>query len=211
RGNRKSFEKAFAGIVKTLSLSGRKPGISVFCTITEWNIGHLAQFAEIFRHIPLQHLGFMHTNFTPQYVADAHNQLYGNLYPATDSSMEGISIESMNLNQLLEDIRQIKKMGLSFPVSFSPELDTRASLEIFYRQPEKLIGKTCNNAFQTIMVKSDGSVIPAHGRCYNITAGNMYQQSLKEIWNSTVLARFRKTLMEAGGLLPACSRCCSAF
>ena len=61
------------------------------------------------------------------------------------------------------------------------------------------------------MIKSDGSVIPAHGRCYNLNLGNIYSESLKEIWRSTVLNNFRDNLINNGGQLPACSRCCSAF
>ncbi len=61
------------------------------------------------------------------------------------------------------------------------------------------------------MIKSDGRVNPAHGRCYELTVGNISKESLPEIWNSSELARFRRTLNRAGGLLPACSRCCSAF
>jgi len=54
-------------------------------------------------------------------------------------------------------------------------------------------------------------VIPAHGRCYNIELGNIYRQSLKEIWQSNALKKIRKDLKNDGGLFPACSRCCSAF
>ena len=61
------------------------------------------------------------------------------------------------------------------------------------------------------MIKSDGSVIPAHGRCYNITLGNLYENSIKEIWNSKTLNKLRLDLKKAGGLFPACSRCCSSF
>ena len=87
----------------------------------------------------------------------------------------------------------------------------RELLDKFYLRPEQLFGKRCNDAFSTIMIKSDGSVIPAHGRCFNLTVGNMYENDLKTIWNSAALGRFRSELNKAGGLLPACSRCCSAF
>ena len=71
--------------------------------------------------------------------------------------------------------------------------------------------KKCLDVFSNIMIGSDGSVIPAHGRCYNLTVGNLYNEPLKDVWNSATLGRFREDLNKAGGLLPACSRCCSAF
>jgi radical SAM protein with 4Fe4S-binding SPASM domain len=83
--------------------------------------------------------------------------------------------------------------------------------DVFYHHPEQLIGNSCNDIYRNIMIKSDGSVIPAHGRCYNLQLGNIYEESLKEIWHSKVLSTFRKDLENAGGLMPACSRCCSAF
>ncbi len=211
RGHRRSFEKALAGIEAILSLPEPRPKVSVFCTITEWNGGHLSELGEIFRNFPLTQLGFMHTNFTPEEVAEAHNRLYGDRYPATPSNMQEIHPERMDLDILLEDIHRIRKMALPFPVTFSPELTTREALEIFYRQPERIIGRVCNDAFRTLMIKSSGAVIPAHGRCYNLEVGNIYRSTLKAIWNAPALAAFRQTLIDAGGLLPACARCCSAF
>ncbi|MCB0646426.1 MAG: SPASM domain-containing protein [Saprospiraceae bacterium] len=41
--------------------------------------------------------------------------------------------------------------------------------------------------------------------------GTLYDQSLKEIWNSQVFSKFRLEISDAGGFFPACSRCCSAF
>lgn len=211
RGNRRSFQKAIAGMEKVFSLSGKQPAVSIFCTITEWNVGHLAEFVDFFQEYPIKQIGFMHTNFTPDDVVNFHNSKYGEYYPATLSNMEEISLEEMNLENLHTEIRQIKSKTYPFPVSFSPDLESIDDLSVFYHQPERIIGNICNDAFRTIMVKSDGSVIPAHGRCYNLTIGDIHKESLKDIWNSSVIAKFRKTLMDAGGLLPACSRCCSAF
>lgn len=210
RGNWRSFQKAVEGIEELLNYNPR-PEISVFSVITEWNIGHLKRFADFFKKYPLKQLGFMHLNFTSKETADFHNGLFGNLYPATLSNTEEININEINLTTLLEEIIEIKKEEYPFNVTFSPEITDINRLKIFYNEPGKFVGTICRDVFRNIMIKSDGSVIPAHGRCYNLTIGNIYNQSLKEIWNSNVFARFRKKLIDAGGLFPACSRCCSAF
>jgi radical SAM protein with 4Fe4S-binding SPASM domain len=210
RGHKSSFQKAIEGIDELLKHSPR-PNISIFCVITEWNIGHLKEFADYFKKFPLKQLGFMHTNFTPDFIVVNHNKIYGDKYPATISNTEQIEISKMNLKILLDEITEIKKTEYSFNVTFSPEIKSENELDIFYNHPEKLIGKICNDVYRNIMIKSDGSVIPSHGRCYNLNIGNVYNNSLKEIWNSKVVSEFRKDLMNAGGLLPACSRCCSAF
>lgn len=211
RGNRQSFEWAMEGMEAVWAQRGQKPGISVFCTITEWNIGRLEEFLRILEGKPVKTVGFMHTNYTPDSLAAAHNGRFGSTFPATASNMEGIDLNKMNLEVLWKEIQAILKKDWGFPVVFSPTVATFEKLKSFYHEPEKKIGRVCNDAFRNVMIKSDGTVIPAHGRCYDVVAGNLYELDLPEIWNSEPLARFRRALMKEGGLLPACSRCCSAF
>lgn len=211
RGNKNSFEWAVEGMEAIWAQNGAKPTVSIFCTITEWNIGRLVEFMRIFKGKPLKMAGFMHTNYTPQSLADTHNLRFGDNYPATASNMEGIDLSKMDLDLLWREVQEISRTDWGFPVSFSPNVKSREALQVFYHEPEKRIGKICNDAFRTIMIKSDGSVIPAHGRCYDVVAGNLYESDLKSIWNAAALSKFRKTLMEDGGLLPGCARCCSAF
>ena len=113
--------------------------------------------------------------------------------------------------EVLVEIQEIKKSDYPFKVTFSPEINSRAQLDVFYHKPEKKYGNKCYDAFNMVMIKSNGDVIPAHGRCYNLKIGNLYDNDLRTIWNSPVISKFRKDLNVSGGLLPACSRCCSAF
>ena len=210
RGHKKSFQKAVEGIESIFSLD-ENASISVFCVITEWNIGYLKEFLDFFKSYPLKKVGFMHTNFTPNEVANYHNSIWSSLYPATPSNIDEINIENYDLELLLQEIQQIKNENYRFPVSFSPEITTAQKLREFYLEPEKLVGKRCDDVYSNIMIKSDGSVIPAHGRCYNLTIGNMYKGSLETIWKSSVLKKLRSDLNKSGGLFPGCSRCCSGI
>lgn len=209
RGNSKSFQKAVEGIQKIMA-NKKRPEVSVFSVITEWNYKELKAFTDYFAGTSLKQIGFMHPNFTPEYIAAEHNLHYA-AYPATASNMDEINLASISLDELSEQISQVKSKPYSFSVSFSPDLSSAHELERFYLHPEQKIGKVCNDAFRNIMIKSNGDVIPAHGRCYDLVFGNIHQQDLHEIWNSKVAAQFRKTLLQAGGLFTACSRCCSAF
>jgi Fe-coproporphyrin III synthase len=195
RGNQKSFQKAIEGIEKLLSFKTR-PDISVFFVVTEWNITNMKAFVDYFKKYPLKKLGFMHTNYTPLHIAEKHNLVYGDTYHSTLSNTTEIDLDKMDMNALFEQIQEIRSDTYPFPVHFSPNIQSREQLTTFYTQPEIFVGKKCNDVSRT--------------RCYNLKIGNIYEQPLHEIWNGTVIAQLRKDLNRAGGLFPACSRCCSA-
>ena len=210
RGKRGSFRRAIDGI-EALLREKRRPRISVFCVITEWNTSHLKRFADFFMTYPLEQLGFMHPNFTPDHVAGSHNERYGERYPATASNVQEADPGKTDLTVLWKEIQNIRQSNAAFPITFSPDVRNMEQLELYYRRPDRLFGRRCVDVNRNMMVKSDGSVIPAHGRCYNYPIGNVYESDLSAIWNSPGIRRFRSDLNKAGGLFPACSRCCSAF
>ena len=210
RRHPRGFERAFAGL-DALARIAHGPRCAVFCVITEWNVGRLVEFAGLFRHMPLRKLGFMHALFTPQALADAHNVTYGTRYPATASNLGAHDATRIDFDRLAAELSDLREAAFEYPIVFSPDLRTPAELRRFYLEPAVPMGQRCGDVDRTLMIKSDGSTVPAHGRCYNLDAGNVCEQSLDAIWRGTVLEQFRDDLRAAGGLLPACSRCCSAF
>jgi len=210
RGNKNSFQRAIEGIKYIKSLSGA-PEVSVYCVITEWNHKELKSFADFFADLPIKHLGFLHQNFITPQMADNHNAVYGHLYHATHSNIEQTDFSKINMDYLHSEILKINNSQYPFTLGFSPEIDDLEKLKVFYLNPEYKLGATCNDVFTSIMVKTDGTIIPSHGRCYNVPMGNIYENTLEEIWNGASYSDFRKDLMKAGGQFPACHRCCSAF
>lgn len=210
RGNTKSFEKAVEGIELLKSYPG-SPHITLIYALTEWNIDCMIPFLEFFKSYHIAKIGFMHTQFTENHIAEAHNSKYGEVYPATISNVQELDFSKMDLKKLLSNIQTIKKERYPFRVFFSPEITTAEALDTYYFHPETILGKHCHDVFSNMMIKSDGSVIPSHGRCYNLTVGNIYEDSLATIWNSQIFNKFRKDIMQAGGYFDACSRCCSGF
>ena len=211
RGHKSSFEKAIEGIEKIMSHKNNTLKVSVFCAITEWNIGYFEEFLSYFKKYPLQQIGFMHTVFNTDEQALEHNKLFGENYFATASNMQEINLKNYDLNRLHSEIQVIQNSSYPFPVQFQPRLNSLSDLENYYHHPEIKFGKKCMDVFNHLMIKSDGSVIPAHSRCYNVNAGNIYEQSIQEIWNSDAVIKLRKDLTHAGGLFPSCTRCCSGF
>lgn len=209
RGHKNSFQRAIEGI-ETLLAQPKRPKISIYCVITEWNVGHLKAFLDNFKNVPIHTIGFTHTCYTTDSMALLYNQVYGQYY-ATASNVSDTNIAATNINALHKEIELIKADSYPFKVVFSPEINNKEDLQKFYQQPETKFGSTCFDVYRTLMIKTDGTAIPAHGRCYNVTVGNIYEQSIKEVWNGKPLTDLRLNLKKAGGLFPACTRCCSAF
>ena len=208
RGHKSSFQRALEGI-EALKSKSNIP-VSVYCVITEWNIGYLEEFLNSLSGLPIKHVGFMHANFITKELAEEHNHRFGESFHATFSNVEEVSFDAYNLALLEKEIATITEKKYSFNTSVHPNISSSEELHTYYFEPKKKVGKNCFDVFNNIMIKSDGSVIPAHGRCFNVPVGNLYEQSLPQIWNSDKMAHLRKLLINEKGLLPACNRCCSA-
>lgn len=210
RGHKKSFQKAIEGIQK-LKANKNCPKIAVICAITQWNIGYLKELISKLLEVKVDEIGFMHTQFITNEMSNSHNEsIWGINYPIKDSNVDLIDFSQMDLDLLFEEIMSIKQSKYPCKVYFSPNISTKSILKKYYLEPEVKIGTNCNAVYTSIMIKSDGSVIPAHGRCYNLTIGNIYEEKLSSIWESSILKNLRKDLNTANGLLPGCNRCCSA-
>ena len=210
RGHKSSFQKALEGIEQLLSYPN-PPQISVYCVITEWNFTELFNFVQFFQKLPLKHIGFMHQNFITEDVAAHHNLKYGSWLHATHSNIEETDFTRIDLDELHRQIHKIQNAKFPISTSFSPDLHEIQQLKTYYEKPEIKIGRTCNDVFTNVMIKTDGTIIPSHGRCYNKTMGNIHAQSLPEIWNGNNYGQFRSEIVTSEGLFPACNRCCSAF
>lgn len=211
RGHKKSFQKAIEGI-EVLKSQENCPRISIICAITEWNVGHLKELIESLKHLNVDEFAFMHTQFNSVKSAELHNaSKWGEFYPSYDSNVDLINFDNMDFDTLHKEITEINSTDYPFNVYFSPEINDLSKLKMYYLESEKIIGGHCGAVYNSVMIKSDGSAIPAHGRCYNLTIGNVYQEELDTIWKSNTLRKLRGDLHEAGGLFQGCSRCCSAF
>ena len=205
-----SYARAVAGI-EALAARPGAPDISVYCTITELNVGALRPFLQEMSRLPLQRVGLLHNNFVTEGQAEAHNALHGGLLHATASNVFLTDPGRIDLDGLAEELQEIERTAWPFPVLIQPGLTSREALETYYRRPETPIGRACRDASRILMIDADGEAIPVHGRCFRFPIGNVREQSLASLWNHARLAELRRSLRRAGGLLPACSRCCSGF
>ena len=210
RGNEKSFQKAVAGIKKILAFSNHLE-VTIVMAITPWNTACIKALADYFRNIPIKAIGFMHTQFADEQSVQTHNNQWGHIYHATVSNITEMNPNDINFSELWNQLEKIKKTKYPFETFFSIDMKSENELRTYYQSPSTFFGKSCQAIFNGMMIKTDGNVIPAHGRCFNLPVGNINNEPLNKIWNSQVFSRLRKDVNKAGGLFPACTRCCSAF
>ena len=94
-----SFAKAIEGI-EALASFPDPPRIGVYCTISELNVGHLRQFLDCFRGLPLQEVGLLHNNFVTTAQAEAHNRDFDGDLHATSSNVFEVSPSRVDIGLL---------------------------------------------------------------------------------------------------------------
>lgn len=201
-----SYARATEGIA-TLRAQPNAPPVTVVCTITEWNVGHLAQMARGLAGLDIARLLIIHNQFVSEDIATAHNRAHPAL-EATASNVFESNIAAIDLEALSRDLDEVAGLSLPFPVQIQPDRIALDALREYYDAPEAYVGTGCTDPFRIAMVDADGEVIPAHGRCFRFPVGNIEDQPLSTLWNAAPMAALRRELVQAGGLLPACSRCC---
>lgn len=220
RGRKGSFARLYEGIEKLNAARTRrgtsKPFIRVSSTVTDLNFMHLRDFVEAMAPLRPDHITIGHLSFITPEMADAHNALYNGELSVSRSCIGDIDLKRIDPVVLASEIAAAREFAATqkppLSLAFHPELKSADELELYYHHPERYVGgRRCSDPFKMMMVKTDGTVIPAHSRCYNYPLGKVQDISLAQMWNNARYAAFRRVLYEAGGSLPACTRCCGVI
>jgi MoaA/NifB/PqqE/SkfB family radical SAM enzyme len=226
RGKAGTFAALYAGCERLNAARRARgaaaPRLRLSFTITDANYQHILDFIRQVEPLEPAAINISHLNFISDELATAHNAqvdghgLDGELR-VVRSNLGAIRPEAMPVEALWAELERVKAYARTrgprlAPLHFSPDAVGPEELATFYRDHGTFVGgRGCTDPWKLLMVKTDGTVIPAHGRCYNFPVGNVNEQRLTEIWNSPRFAGFRRTLLGAGGTLPACARCCGVI
>jgi len=209
RGVKDSFQKSAAGI-RALDdwkrqLGRDYPKIGINYALSNHNYHCLEPFMAAVHALPVDQITFSHMNYVTARTAEVHNARFGHLYPATVSSVSNADPTKVDVDVLWDQINLVKTR---YPerVVFGPDLD-RKGVEDFYYHPEVFVrGDRCYVPWRAAEIIANGDCI-VMTRCFQVSFGNIYEQSFKEIWNGPRYQEFRKNLITHGSY-PACSRCC---
>ena len=220
RGRKNSFARLYEGVQKLNAAKTRTgkhtPTIRISATVTDLNYTHLRALVEAVAPLRPDHINVGHLSFITPEMADGHNAIYDGEFGVARSCIGDIDLMSIDPVLLASEIAATKDFAARHDVplnlTFHPDLTTPEELTLYYHRPERYVGgRRCTDPFKMMMVKTDGTVIPAHSRCYNYALDKVQEQPLTQIWNNARYTAFRRVLYEAGGTLPACTRCCGVI
>jgi MoaA/NifB/PqqE/SkfB family radical SAM enzyme len=220
RGRKGSFARLYEGIVKVneakARLGKKTPFVRISATVNDLNYRHLHSLIAALAPLRPDHINVGHLSFITPEMAEAHNAIYSGDFRVGRSSIGEMDLSIIDPAHLADEIGRARQFAAHLDpplqLTFHPELNTAEELERYYHRPEEYVGgRRCTDPFKMMMVNTDGSVIPAHSRCYNYPVGNVQEMSLTQIWNNARYVAFRQVLYQAGGTLPACTRCCGVI
>ncbi len=217
RGVPGMYERIFAGLHKIDELKRERavpnPRISINYVISEYNSQDvMVEFVKELskRSLSISRVNFYHQNFISKQMALRHNKSWEHLLPVTVTNCAEANPENIDCKKLNFSIQTIKTLKLPFAVKWIPHLSNETDLKLFYKDHFHVVGHArCVVPWFVLRIRPDGSV-GTIARCYNISFGNIADQSVTEIFNSAPFRNFRK-LIKKEKILPACLRCCGLF
>jgi hypothetical protein len=186
-------------------------------TITDENTGHILDFIRQVEPLRPDSINISHLNFVTDEMAALHNAHYNGDLAVTKSNLGTMDPAMFDTDAIWDELERVRAYARArrpnFPaLHITPDFTDRRLLEVFYRDPLTFVGgRNCTDPWKLAMIKTDGTVIPAHGRCFNYPVGDINDAPLPAIWNSPRFVAFRQLLKGAGGTLPACARCCGVI
>ncbi len=215
-----SFRKLYEGVDQLnqhRKTTGRPyPSVRFSYTLTDENYVHTLEFVREIEALKPLSINVSHLNFISDEMAAAHNAIHGGEFTVTRSNLgeiEPTNFDAESMWNSLEDLKSyVRSRFGSLDLLLVPDFPSPSALQVYYHNPSQFVGsRSCTDPWRMMMVKTDGTVIPAHGRCYDFPVGNLTRTPLAELWNNARFLEFRKLLKHAGGTLPACARCCGVI
>lgn len=156
---------------------------------------------------------------TPIFVPDQAEKKYIDLAKRTFDVEEGVvspggfrddysdfAEEGTKVVRILSDL---KKEPFDFLIDPLPHIPFNQIPRLYLDYSWDLGRGPCPVPFDEPTVDADGNVYPCNlFTDVPLSMGNVYQTPFLEIWQGSNFVKFRKMLMDQGGLLPICNRCC---
>jgi radical SAM protein with 4Fe4S-binding SPASM domain len=147
--------------------------------------------------------------FTSEAIGHAHSAILEEHLGITPFTWKSYATEFSDEDARMfhEALTRVKKRKWPFEYLVIPDLKDK-DFARYYTDPGEMFGfDRCAAPFLMIDVMPNGDVTTCRD-FIDVKVGNITEKPLLEIWNDEPFVRFRKLLLDRGGLLPQCSRCC---
>jgi MoaA/NifB/PqqE/SkfB family radical SAM enzyme len=218
RGRAGSFERLVEGARRVgeerRARRSGKPALQFSLAVTDRNAGHILDLVRELEPLAPERIVISQLNFVSAEMAAAHNAVFTGDLSVTRSNLGDIDPSRIDTRALWDELERVRAHARDrrLRLTLSPDFRRREDLDLYYREPTAFVGgRRCTDPWRMMLVRSDGLLLPAHGRCYHFPLGKLGQATLDEAWNGERSRRLRATLTAAGGTLPACARCCGVI
>jgi MoaA/NifB/PqqE/SkfB family radical SAM enzyme len=207
-----SFKKAMDGIKEVLyliKLGEFKGKQSVHCTISNANVSSLFEFSLFCEKLGIDTLYLCFPWYISPSVAEKMDSFYNEHFTDNGSLKSWYSFSFKlnidNIDILLNEMEKINGKSWNIRIRFQPAVELNEVHDFVIGTEMAAQRKTkCLAITNRMDVLSDGSV-SACKLFREFIVGNLYENSMKEVWNGEKFNKFRCLL--SSSLMPACSKC----
>jgi len=222
RGHRLAYDRTIAGLqalAETKKRRGRHiPLVQIAYTMSRHNGAHALR--SLCDHLQGKALAdVLEVKLTPIYVPEKAAQDYLELVNKYFGVQEGISSPGgfrddytdfgAEALEIVQTAAELKKRPLDFFLEFLPHIPLKEVPRLYSDYNWDLGRRPCTVPFGEPTIDADGNVYPCNlFTDAPLAMGNVNVAPFLAIWEGEKFTIFRRMLLEQGGLLPICNRCC---
>lgn len=220
-----SFDKAMAGIEtlyqEKLKNGKRTPIIDVIYTITPTNYLSIEQFfLEELNLSAIDRVSIQMENFLTVQMGESYSNFLKSVFNLTSEmywrgllrspdDFSGMNTRKLALqvNKVYKTLESLGKKILLLPPTFS-----RENLSAYLKADWDKMGDryhSCLVPWYSVDITASGDLAPCHVY-YDLTMGNLHEQSFEEIWNGDRYQKFREYMLQ-NKFMSICPGCCILY
>jgi radical SAM protein with 4Fe4S-binding SPASM domain len=208
-----AYKAAIQGIREVQDWKARlkkaKPLLVTVTTLSNENIECLDGTYEIGRTLNPDLMAVFLSWFTSEQLGKAHSELLRNTLGVEAFTWKAYAreFETAQAQLRADNLSRVEKKKWPFNHIVVPSL-RGTDVRDYYLKPSEMFGyDKCVAPFLEVNVMPNGDVVTCRD-FIDVPVGNITEKKLLDIWNGEGFVQFRRLLIDNGGLLPQCSRCC---
>lgn len=191
-------------------LKSTLPVVASLTVISQQNVKHLLDIYNTFKE-DVDVFVFYLSWWIDEKHARLHEDDFGKRFGTAPSLHRGWlgNWKPSDYNFLSGQLSKLRQLGKQQgpAVTIIPDITSPLLLKEYYTNHSNNFGyNECISIYQAAELDSNGNMSPCRDY-HDYIVGNVKEQTITELWNSSHYKKFRKNLKDKG-LMPVCTRCC---